>query len=70
MESVASQAEHIEAEAPIKASEVEWNAIVHKLLHGPSDQPRVYSAEQLKAVQAMRLSFPDENQVSEQGTGQ
>jgi hypothetical protein len=68
MEAMASQAEHIEAEAPIKASEVEWNKIVHKLLHGPSDQPRVYSAEQLKAAQEMRLSFPDERKVSEQGT--
>ncbi len=67
---MASEAEHIEAEAPIKASEVEWNKIVHKLLHGPSDEPRVYNAEQLKALQAMRMSFPDENQVPEQGACQ
>jgi hypothetical protein len=67
MQALASEAEHIEVEAPINSSDVEWNKIVHKLLHGQSE-PRVYTAEQLKAVQAMRLSFPDENHVSEQGT--
>ena len=65
---MASEAEHAEMEAPLTSSEVEWNKTVHKLLHGPSDQPRVYTAEELKAVQAMRLSFPDENRVPEQGT--
>ncbi len=69
-EKMGSEAEHIDAEVvePIKSTDVEWNNTVHKLLHGPSDQPRVYTAEQLKALQAMRLSFPDEGRVPEQGT--
>jgi hypothetical protein len=54
-----------QADAPIKTSDVEWKKAVQKLLLGPSGdgRARVYTAEEMQAVQKMRESFPDQAAV-------
>ena len=59
----------VQADTPIKTTDVEWNKAVQKFLLGPSGdgRARVYTAEEMQAVQKMRESFADKTAVPDKG---